>query len=758
MGEVYRARDLRLEREVALKVLPAESLSDEKARARLVREARFAAKLNHPNICTVYQVGEADGRVFIAMELVSGEALNEHLSKHQIGADEVMRLGHEMADALAHAHASGVVHRDFKSGNVVITPGGSAKVLDFGLAGRLGDNELSEATTCTLDSLELPGKIVGTLAYMAPEQLRGKAADARSDIWALGVVLYEMASGVRPFRGGTGFELSSEILSATPEPLPPGPSGELPAQLQAVIDRCLQKEPDRRYRSASEVRAALEARQSVSNVQPAGWQAWKSRRPTKSRISPSGRRRTIRMAVLPFANLTGDPEQEYLSDGVTQEMISQLGRVRPQALSVIARSSVLRYRGGETPIDQIGRDLQIDYVLEGSARCEKNLVRITAELIQVEDQTVLWADAYERELAGILKLQSEVAQEVAEALTLELLPGEQARSISARSVDPDAYDAYLKGSYDWKQATPTRLEAAERYFELALERDPSYAPAYEGLAYVWVARQQMGMTPPREAGRRAKAAALRAISLDGCSAEAHEALALVKMYTDWDWEGADLEFRSSLEIAPNSASAYIYYAHYLMIVGQTEEAFRHSSRALELDPFNALFHSLHSMVLYGSRRFDDAMGAVHSALSIQPDNPVAWNTLLQLQSSLGMLDELVVARRQRLAHDPGLVEAFEQGLADSGYRGAHRRLADLLAARYQSSGGGDAFEVARRYVDASEYDTSVDWLEKAFEARDPNLPYVPVLPFYDPLRSNPRFQELVRRMNLATAALSPNPP
>jgi len=332
---------------VALKVLPEETLRDEMARARLLREARMASKLNHPNICTIYEVGEADGQAYIAMELVSGEALSERLSVERMVVDEVLRLGHQMADALAHAHSNGVVHRDFKSANAIITPDGRAKVLDFGLAARVSGEVLNEATTYTADSLEMSGKIAGTLAYMAPEQLKGQPADARSDIWALGIVLYEMASGVRPFQGNTGFELSSAILSTTPEPLQAGPGGVLPTQMQSVIDRCLEKDPGRRFQRAEEVRAALETVQSGVTVP--GFERRRLELPhhrwslavavlvvivtVLAILDVGGIRRlvtgggggqvqAVRMAVLPFVNLSGDPEQEYLSDGFTQEMIN----------------------------------------------------------------------------------------------------------------------------------------------------------------------------------------------------------------------------------------------------------------------------------------------------------------------------------------------------------------------------------------------------------------------------------------------------
>jgi TolB-like protein len=785
MGEVYRALDPRLEREIALKVLPAETVSDERARARLLREARLASKLNHPHICTIYEVGEAEGQAHIAMELVSGEALGERLSSGRMVVDEVLRMGNQMADALAHAHSNGVVHRDFKSGNVMITPEGRAKVLDFGLAARVSENELTEATTYSVDSLELSGKIAGTLAYMAPEQLKGQPADARSDIWALGIVLYEMASGVRPFQGNTGFELSSAILSTTPEPLPPGPGSALPTQLQMVVDRCLEKDPARRYQSAGEVRAALETAQSGGTVP--GFERRKIEAPPRSWtlavaalvvivtvlaiLDVGGVRRllmgggggevqAVRMAVLPFVNLSGDPEQEYLSDGFTQEMITQLGRLHPEGLSVIARTSVMRYKNGDTPIDQIGSELGVDYVLEGSTQREEDRIRINAELIHVRDQTQLWADTYERELSGILTLQSEVAERVARALALELLPAEQARLTSARSVDPEAYDAYLKGTYHWQKLTLEDLDTAQRYFELALEKDPDYAPIYEGLSAVWAARQQMGSTLPREAGPKAKEAALQAIALDDGSAGAHRAVATVKTWTDWDWAGAEPEWRRALELDPNAAVTHAFYAHFLAIMGRTGEAVTHSERALELDPFNALYHMLYAMVLNFDRRFDDAMAASRTASAMLPGHPPAGGMQTALLCK-GMRDEQLEHQRERIARDPERVAAFERGLAEGGYEGAQRAIADLLAARYENAGGVPDAEVTRtfmpyfialRYVDAGDFDRAVDWLEEAYEVRDPMLPYLRNPFYYDALRSNPRYQDLLRRMNLPTTA------
>jgi len=783
MGEVYRAQDARLQREVALKVLPAETLTDEKARARLLREARMAGKLNHPHVCTIHEVGEAEGQVHIAMELVEGKTLATMLGSGRLPTEQAQRYGIQVADALAHAHGRGVVHRDLKSGNVVITPEGRAKVLDFGLAKPLVFDELSDAATTVGAPLTEPGSPAGTLAYMAPEQLRGQPADARSDIWALGVVLHEMVGGRRPFVAETGPALSAAILKESPEPLPE----IVPATLRAVIERCLAKEPGERYQRAEEVRAALETAQSGGGTLPTredpssarrGWLAMGAMAAAVilallvllTALNVGGmrdvllgpddsRQEVIRVAVLPFANLSGDPEEEYFADGFTQEMTTQLARLHPESLRVIARTSVMRYKGGNKPVDEIGGELGVDYVLEGGTQREAGRVRITAELINVLDQTQLWADTFERDLAGILVVQSEVAEQVAEALALELLPAEQARLASVQTVDPQAHDAYLRGSYHLMRLTPEDFDAALLYFEMALENDPNYAPAYSGIADFWISQQQLGIRSPAEAGPKAKEAALRAIALDDQLAVAHGTLAAIRTFADWDWDGAWPEWRRALELDPNAAMAHAFYAHFLAIVGRNEEATRHSERALELDPFNALYHGLYAMVLYADRRYDDAMAAAETALAMQPGLLPASNIVLAVLISKGLRDEQLAHQRERIARDPELVAAFERGLEEGGHEGAQRAIADLMATRYETAGRvpnpGVAriylpVDIALRYLDAGDHEKAIDWLEEAFEVGDPNLPYIGPMPSWDPVRSNARFQEVLRRMNLPT--------
>ena len=767
MGEVYRARDPRLEREVALKVLPAATEVNTAARARLLREARLAARLNHPNICTIHEVGEAEGQVYVAMELVSGESLSERLSSARMGVDEVTRLGPQMADALAHAHDNGVVHRDFKSPNVIITPEGRAKVLDFGLAKRLVETE-SEATTLTAAPLTVQGAVVGTLAYMAPEQLKGKPADARSDVWALGVVLYEMAGGVRPFAGQTGYELSSAILNHPPPPLP----ADVPPPLAAIVERCLAKDPAQRYPRAGEVRSALETLRAGGTAAA----RWRLPLPARRRwallaglatvvaivavvaaLDVGGLRGrllgrvggpgpAIRMAVLPFANLTGDPEQEYLSDGFTQELIAQLGRLNPASLSVIGRTSVMRYKKSETPPEQIGRELGVGYILGGTCRRESARVRISVELIQVRDQTQLWTETYERELSGVLALQSDVARKVAGALALRLLPGDEARLVQVRSIDPEAYEAYLKGVKHREAMSKVGFDEAERYFNLALDKDPGYAAAWAGLAGLWNSRLQLNMAPREEGLIKAKSAALKALALDDGEIEARRVLAGILTWLDWDWAAAERAWGRLFEIDPDNPTALPGYSHFLLVMGRPDEAIAKSERALELDPYNIRSQSFHATILMHVRRFDEAIAVARKVLSVQPSE-VARSALIDSLFKKGMAAELMTLERERWAGDPGLTRALERGYAEKGFSGAERSLADALAARYGTPGSVTAYTLANYYARAGDETRVIEWLERAYLEHNNNLPYMRT-PVFDLARSAPRFRALWRRIGL----------
>jgi TolB-like protein len=603
---------------------------------------------------------------------------------------------------------------------------------------------------------------------MAPEQARGMAVDQRADVFSFGVVLYEMLAGQRPFRGATATDTVAAILKEQPPPLP----ASVPPDLVAVIGKCLAKVPEKRYSSGSEVLAALGG-VDVEGAAPLWGSLQRSvrRHPwlaaanavvalavlalaldaggVRSRLLGRGNGgQAIRMAVLPFANLSGGPEQDYLSDGLTQEMIAQLGRLHPDTLSVIARTSVMRYKKTEAPIDQIGRELGVEYVLEGSAQREGSRVRITAELIRVRGQTQLWADSFEREMSGILALQSDVARNVASALALKLLPAEKTSLANVRSVNAEAYELYLRGLQQRDTLTAAGLDAAQRYFELALAKDTDFALAYAGIANVWACRAQMEITPPREAGPKAKAAALKAMALDDTIAAVHASMGGILAWIDWDWVGAERELRRAIEAGPDTMGARAMYSHVLMIVGRPDEAMPQIERAVELDPFNVLTLSFYTMSLYCERRYDEAIAQARKALSMQPDSGGALSELILALHETKQHDEMIAAAKKLYAGwYPDVGQALERGYAGRDYPGAWRRAAEFEAAKHGGDPGA-AYDIAQGALYAGDTARALDWLERACDDRDPNLPYITCEPLWDPVRSDPRFQALLRRMNL----------
>jgi serine/threonine-protein kinase len=771
MGVVYRARDDRLDRDVAIKVLPAEFAADPERLKRFEREARATAALSHANILAVHDVGTHGGVPYLVEELLEGESLRERLGRGSLTQVEVLRIAGEIAKGLAVAHEKGIVHRDLKPGNVFLTKDGTVKILDFGLAKLVPTVPSSEAETVgqSATGMTALGGVLGTVAYMAPEQARGRPVDQRADVFAFGVVLYEMLAGERPFRGATGTDVMAAILKDEPAALP----ATVPQPVAEVVARCLAKNPDRRYQRGGEIRAALEALQSGTALPQPSWLAAHTRRrwllaaamglvaavavivglgpgDVGSRLfGTAGGGRTIRMAVLPFANLSGDPEQEYLSDGLTQEMISQLGRLHPESLSVIARTSVMRYKKTDTPIDQIGRELNVDYVLEGSAQKESGRVRVSAELIQVKDQTQLWADSFEREMSGILALQSDVARKVADSLALKLLPAEQARLAGARAVNPEAYEAYLKGSQHWIRMTRADLDVAEGYFNLALEKDPDLAPAYAGLARVWRVRNQFGYAPPGEAAPKAKEAARKAISLDDTLAEAHYALAAVRVWDDWDLAAGELEFKRAIELDPNDPNGVATYSHFLAITGHVDEAMTEIDRALRLDPFNVAIHTLRAIDLLFARRFDEALAQAQKALAMEPGQPGAIQAQYLALMAKGRYDQALPGIKEfymQIYDLPDLDAVMAEGFSEGGFRGAMRRAADALSV-LAAKGEVLPFDISDLYLFAGDTGRALEWLEKGYEVRDPSMPYIACDPTFDPLRDDPRFQEILRRMN-----------
>jgi len=768
MGEVWRVRDPRLEREVALKVLPATTLVDDKAQARMLREARMAARLNHPNVCAVHEVGEAEGQVYITMELVDGSTLSERLEAGPLPAEEVMRLGLQLAEGLAHAHERGVVHRDFKSGNVIVTPEGRAKVLDFGLAKPLDRAETAEATTLSGASVTRAGTVVGTPAYMAPEQLRGQAADERSDVWALGVVLFEMVDGKRPFSGTTSFELSSAILNDRPSPLPE----DVPAVLASIINRCLAKEPGRRYQRAGEVRSALEALQTGDFTAP---------RP-KLRVTLTPRSRAlalavlaiaatlagvsaldvgglrhvlfpqisqrpnmVRMAVLPFVNLSGDPEQAYFADGFTQEMITHLGHLHPESLGVIARTSVMRYKNGDTPVDQIARELGVDFLLEGGAQRDGDRIRITTELIDADDQTQLWANSYERRLEDITNLQTEIAREIARQARVPLTPEQKDSLLNVRPVNPEVYEVYTRGMFYVSQNTEESFEKGIGILHQAVAIDPAEPLAYIGLAEGYITKGHGG-GDREEAFQRARAAAEQALKLDPDRAEAVAVLADVALYYEWDWEKAERLFRRALELNSSLAMTHYHYAWYLALFDRLDEAIIEHKAARDLDPLRALHTGWLGQLYNLGGRYEEAVVEADKALDLDPQFWPSFFVLRFAFSRMGRHDEAIDAARRLTELRPkiGTMELIT-ALALAGDRvGA---LETLAKADLSKSGAGT--RGARMFVALEDRNAALDALEASYEMHYSTLPWMRVTGAgLDALRNEPRFQELIRKMNL----------
>ncbi len=759
MGVVYKAEDTALQRTVALKFLPPELTRDAEAKQRFLHEARAAARLDHPNICTVYEVGEADGQLFLAMACYEGMTLREKLQEGPLPWAEAAALAMQAAAGLSEAHAHGIVHRDIKPANLFLTAKGQVKILDFGLAKLAGASGLTQT-----------GTTVGTAHYMSPEQARGEAVDARSDLWSLGAVLYELVAGRPPFRGEYAQAVIYGILNEAPPPVTEF-APDVPPALQGVVAKCLAKDPAARPAAAWELADALagclglEAPTApVSYKAPRPWwRRWPAAAAALSVLLAvagvvawrngwwpfPGQAPLIRLAVLPLANLSGDPEQDYLSDGLTQELINQLGRLHPATLSVIARTSIMQYKKSEKTVDQIGQELGVDYILEGSAIREGGRVRINTELIRVKDQAQLWADGFEREMAGVLALQSDVAKKVSKALALKLLPSEAALLAGARPVNPEAYEAYLKGSQYWTRLTAADLDTAERYFDLALQKDPRFAPAHAGLAMVWACRQQMGFVPPSEAGPKAKAEALRALGLDNTVAPAHFALATVLTWTDWDFPAAGREWARAIELDPGDALARANYSHYLMIVGRPDDAMGQIEAALKADPFNVMPRIFYSVDLVFLRRYEEALAASRECLRMQPGSIAALQVTWLASARLGEWKEAVEAARGYLIlayQDDRAAKACDEGYAKGGYAEAMRRAAETLAGRFPTSFVLPS-DIAWYYLGAGDHARTLDWLEKGYEVRDPVLPYLN-WGFYDGLRSEPRFQALLRKMNL----------
>ncbi len=756
MGVVYKAKDSKLKRIVALKFLPSEWTHNFQAKERFAREAQAAASLDHPNICTVHEVDEAEGRIFISMAFVEGESIKAKIERGPFKIDEALGIGTQVAEGLREAHKKGIVHRDIKSANIMVTETAQAKIMDFGIARVTGGTLLTQE-----------GMTMGTVAYMSPEQARGEGVDQRTDIWSFGVVLYEMLGRQLPFKGEHDQAVVYSILNKQPRPIS-DLRPDIPASIEQVVGKALEKNPDKRYQRIDDL---LDDLRSLSGgIEPEGIRA----RLRKAKLLR--RKRAIiyagvasllivvtvialtlftgslkamdSIAVLPIENLTGDPGQEYFVDGVTDELIGQLAQIG--ALRVISRTSVMKYKGEKKPLPEIARELRVDAVVEGTVHKVGGNVRIRVELIAaLPEERNLWAQTYDRSVADVLVMYSEMARAIAGKMRVKLAPQEKTRLASARQVNAEAYEAYLKGQFHFYKLTRPDLDSALRYFEFALDKDPNYAQAYAGIASVWVGRQQQGFVPTREAAPRAKAAAAKALELDNTLAEVHYTLAGIRTWTDWNWEGGAAEYRRAIELNPNYPDARAPFSHLLNIMKRPEEGMVQIKRALELDPFNALFRGFYAMDLMYARRYDEAIEQLRETLKTSPNDLIALSTLRSAYHLKHMYTEALEVWKASYAArgDHEAEEALARGFAEGGYQGALQRAAETLALRSRTT-YVPPWQIGTLYTRAGKKDKALEWLEKAYEAHDPNMPYLSVDPIFDILRDDPRFQDLLRRMKL----------
>ena len=750
IGEVYRARDTRLGRNVALKLV--KDRDDRDAGSRLLAEARHASTLNHPNICGVYEVDEARGLPFMVLELIEGPTLHTLLRERRPSTMELVQWGRDIAAALEHAHQRGIIHRDLKSANVAISVDGTLKVLDFGLSRPL---QMSAGSIQTPAAALRETSVAGTLTHMAPEVLRGEPADQRIDVWAFGVMLYEAASGVLPFKGDGSLELADAILGATPEPLP----AHLPIELRRLIERCLVKDPASRVASAAELRDAL------------------NRIPAESRSRSSSRiRRSLPvltaivvtvvaagvynsqpalpadapapvLAVLP---LVGDSSaQGFFADGMTEGLIGELGRV--EGIRVIAPGTSMRYRNGAAAIRDAARDSGANRLLEGSIMRAGDDVSLSARLLDAASGRVIWSATYRRGAREVQALQATVARAVANAVEVELTVDDDRHFGAVRAVDPDVYEAYLKGRYYWNQRTQVSIRAAIGHFEAALALDPTYAPAYAALAdcYNQLATVMIGGGPPAEWRPRAADAAIKALQVDGDLAEAHATLGYVRHY-DWQWAEAERSLRRAISLNPSYALARIWYANLLCSQRRFDEALQEVLAARSLDPLSLIVNTNVGWVLYRARRNDEAIAEYRKTLELDPTYLQAHMRLAESYAYAGRFGEAIV-EAERIAElsnrSLGSLVALDVARLQAGRpNDFDRRITELIAAMPQAYTSPGA--IANFYFAAGRTEAGFRWLDRAFRERTNNMVYLTVEPVYDGVRDEPRFKALVKAVGL----------
>ena len=722
MGVVYKARDTRLDRPVGIKFLPPHLSQKEDAKKRFVQEAKAASALDHPNICTIYEIDEIpEGQMFIVMAHYEGETLEERVKKGGIGVEEACDIVEAVAGGLAEAHRRGIVHRDIKSSNILITGGGRAKIIDFGLA------KLAEQSHLTRE-----GTTLGTVKYMSPEQARGDEVDHRTDIWSTGVLLYEVITGRKPFRGDYDQAVIYSILNDEPpgiKTLRP----EAPAAVEKVIKKALAKDPEQRYQRIEDLAA------DVRSVREAARTKTASGRPDREKRS---------IAVLPFVDMSPQKDQEYFCDGLAEELINALAHIKP--LRVVARTSAFSLKGGKYDVREIGEKLNVDTVLEGSIRKAGERLRITAQLVSAADGYHIWSEKYDRKLEDIFAIQDEISLAIVDKLKIELLGDEATRLVKRGTENLEAYDLYIRGRFFWEKRGEG-LKRAVEYFEKAIEKDPNYAEAYAGIAESYNLLSFYGYLLSREAIPIARENALKALEINDTIAEAHNALGWIHQYHDWDGSAAEQEFKRALELNPTYTPAHYWYASMLSLTDRDDEMYRENERAIAVDPLSVQAHTMYGWCLLGRLELDQAEEKLKRALELNPDFLLAHWLLGQTYHHMSKDDEAIAELQKAVelsGRHPWMLSCLGNVYGKMGRTAEAREVLAEIRERSEHEYVQSLY-FANVNAGLGELEETLTWLEKAYEAHEQWLIVIGKFgwdPNFERIKDDPRFQAFVRKI------------